>query len=330
MSSVVSQRTTHLRADSPELHIGLLERARRYMAYFGIGYLMLGALNRFPWFVRLVRPAVLWIVWNCARVTRRHLMLNAARLLGETASIRDRRAHCKHVLRNFYEFIYEMGHSQRVSVDDLAGQIAAVHGRANYDAARTAGKGAILVTAHLGSYEVGIASLRQIEPRVHVVFRRDPMNRFEQLRSSQHERLGVIEAPADDGLAMWMNLRDALARNEVVLMQGDRVMPDQRGERIAFCDGHMLFPAGPIKLALATGAPIVPIFAVRQADGRVNIFLEEPIDAQPVSLSRNEVHPALLQTAAVIERYVRKYPDQWLRVQSAFCEDIEVEGQSRR
>ena len=51
----------------------------------------------------------------------------------------------------------------------------------------------------MGPFECAVASLRQHEPKVHVVFRRDTMNdAFESLRLSLHGKLGVIEAPVDD------------------------------------------------------------------------------------------------------------------------------------
>ncbi len=326
MSRAASVRTTHLRAESPNEKLHWWERLRRNAAYFWVGYLMLTGLEKWPGLVLRARPFFLWFTWHGARVMRRNLMLNARRLLGEGTSDRQLRAHCKLVLSNFYQFIYELGRTPRMSDAQLDAQIAGVEGRERYDKARQRGRGAILVTAHLGSFEIGMASLRQIEQHVHVVFRRDPMPRFERLRRLQHERLGVTEATVSDGLHVWMGLRDALEQDHVVLLQGDRVMPDQAGERLPFCGGHMMFPPGPIKLALATGAPIVPIFSIREADGRVRIYLEEPIDPEPIALRKGEPHPALVQMAGTIERYVKRFPDQWLRVQRAFYEDIETEG----
>ena len=82
-----------------------------------------------------------------------------------------------------------------------------------------------------------------------------------------------------------------------------------------------MFPTGPVKLAMATGAPIIPVFAVREADGRVRIHLEDAIQPPPNPQEPNAVQIALQQIAAVMERYILKYPDQWLRVHTAFCED---------
>ncbi len=45
-------------------------------------------------------------------------------------------------------------------------------------------------------------------------------------------RLGVVEAPVDDGWTMWMRLRDALSAGDTVVVPGDRVMPGQRGRPV--------------------------------------------------------------------------------------------------
>ena len=116
---------------------------------------------------------------------------------------------------------------------------------------------------------------------MHVVFKRDDMSRFEQVRSALRKRLGVIEAPIDDGWTVWLRLRDALMRNEVVMLQADRVMPGQKGCPLPFLHGHVELPTGPIKLALASGAPVVPIFALRTRSGRMQINIEPPIFVEP-------------------------------------------------
>jgi KDO2-lipid IV(A) lauroyltransferase len=117
---------------------------------------------------------------------------------------------------------------------------------------------------------------------------------------------------------VWLKLRDALARDEVVMVQADRVMAGQKGSKVRFLFGHLLLPTGPVKLALASGAPIVPIFAIRTSDGRIRIHVEPHIVVDP---SDQDPHPALLKLAATLEKYVRTYPEQWLLLHPAFCED---------
>jgi KDO2-lipid IV(A) lauroyltransferase len=82
----------------------------------------------------------------------------------------------------------------------------------------------------------------------------------------------------------------------------------------------MLLPPGPVKMALATGAPILPIFSVRTKEGKVRLVVEPAIEVGPSDAPAGP-HPALLQWAAVLERYVRAYPDQWLMIRPALSED---------
>jgi lauroyl/myristoyl acyltransferase len=213
-----------------------------------------------------------------------------------------------------------------MSDEQLAARLGGVEGIDGYRRARALGRGAILVTAHLGAFETGMFVLRQHEPHVHVVFRRDSMRGFDSARMLLRKRLGVIEAPVDDGLAGWIRLRDALARDEVVLVQGDRVMPGQRGQPVPFMGGHILMPPGPVKLALATGAPIVPIFAPREADGKVRIIMTEPIVLDPDQRSAKVIDDALRRIASAIESQVRQHPEQWMTVHRAWCEDAQSDA----
>jgi KDO2-lipid IV(A) lauroyltransferase len=124
-------------------------------------------------------------------------------------------------------------------------------------------------------------------------------------------------------------LRDALANDEVVVMQADRVMPGQKGVRVPLLGGHIELPTGPVRMAQLSGSPIVPVFTVRRPDGRIRLFIEPAITvSSDVDASGTNgttcPHPAILRTAAVLEKYLAAYPDQWLMFQPAWCEDIEA------
>ena len=164
----------------------------------------------------------------------------------------------------------------------------------------------------MGSFEVGLAALTQVEPRVHVVFKRDRFARFEALRRRLRERLGVGEAAIDDGWPTLLRLRDALARDEVIVLQGDRAMPGQRSQSVPVLGGHLRLPVGPITLARLGGSPIVPVFTVRDVDGKFRVHLLDPIDAATPGPAADGVDPALARFAAALERFIAAHPTQWL------------------
>jgi KDO2-lipid IV(A) lauroyltransferase len=175
----------------------------------------------------------------------------------------------------------------------------------------------------MGSFEVGMVGLLGRESRIHVVFKRDKFSLFERIRQDMRTRLGVLEAPIDEGWSVWMRLRDALANDEAIVAQGDRVLPGQKGIPVPFLGGHLLLPTGPIKLAIASGAPIIPIFTVRQPDARIRVCIEPAIEVEQAPDGADPTEWAILQVAAVLEKYVRTYPDQWLVLHKVFQEDAE-------
>ncbi len=295
---------------------------RWIFARWWVAHLMWSA-QHWPWYARTTKPWYVRWAWRTSRAMRTGTLANARWLLGPDSTDQQRRAMGMGVVANFYEFIFEMGRNQARSIHELTADVDGVEGKEHYDRARALGRGAIVVTAHLGSFESGVAALKSREPHVHVVFRRDEVAEFERLRSHQRRRLGVTEQPIEDGFAVWLRLREALARNEVVLLQADRVLPGHRGVAVPFCHGHMAVPVGPVKLALTTGAPLVPVFAVRSAPGRVRIYMEPAIIVDPGDPDEGGIHPATTSLARVIESYVARFPEQWLTINPAFLEDTD-------
>jgi lauroyl/myristoyl acyltransferase len=293
---------------------------RRVAADFWLDALFFLA-GRAPWVVRGTRGFFLWWAWNTSRYLRQVTRINARRILGEESSARQREALGKRVIGSFFDFVYDIGRTTRMPRRELEGQIVSGEGEEAYHRARSLGKGAIIATAHMGSFELGMCAMLRIEKQIHVVFQRDAFSRFERLRSEFRRRLGIHAAAVDDGWAMWLGLREALGRDEVVAIQADRVMPGQKGVKVPFLGGHALFPDGPARLSAITGAPIIPVFAIRQPDGRVQVHVEEAL--LPGGGDSDAIGQTVGRLAEMVGKYVKRYPEQWLVLQRAWCEDVE-------
>lgn len=269
------------------------------------------------WGPRLTGP--MWVrgAWLASASMREAVRSNVRRILGPSASKAEVDRLGRRVVASFYRFVCEVGRAHVQSRDDIAQRIAAIDNKEPYLAARRKQRGAVLVTAHFGNFEVGLVALRQIEARIHVVFQRDRMGTFERIRSAFHRRIDVIETPIDDGMAGWLAMRDALQDDAVVLLQGDRLMPGQRGQAVPFFDGHLELPVGPAKLAMMTGAPLVPVFAVRVDGSKVKIVLGQPIEVPDAGA----VPEAVEQTGRAIESMIRAHPEQWHVLHRPWVED---------
>jgi KDO2-lipid IV(A) lauroyltransferase len=274
------------------------------------------AAEHVPGPVRAAAPLFSSAVFGVSPAVRRGTLANARRILGPAATDAQCRRLAKAVVANFYLFCCDVARAAGQPADDLVRQIESIEGADHFRAAQAMGKGLLVVTAHMGSFEVGITALKQQASRVHVVFRRDAAGRFERQRAGLRKRLGVVEVPVDEGWTLWMRLRNALLAGETVVLQADRVMPGQKGRPVPFLGGTMLLPTGPAKLAAMTGAPVVPVFTMRMPSGRVRVMIEPAIHVAP-----GEDAIALGKIAALLERYVKAYPEQWLMLQPAWCED---------
>ena len=273
----------------------------------------------------LKRPAV-WATITFARSVPDACYANCRRILGPATTDARCRQFTLRVVGSFYDFVSTIGQTSCMTPGQIEKQIASVVGKEEYLSERKKHTGAIVVTAHLGSFEIGLVGLKQVEPHIHVVFKRDAADGFESIRASLRSKLGVYEAPIDDGWNTWLNLRDALANNHVVVMQADRAMPGQKSHAVPILNGHIRLPLGPIQLAQMTRAPIFPMFTVRNSNGRIDIYCQPAIhvdpDAQPVEHGHSRIHPALIELGKSIEQFLFAFGDQWLVLHKAFTEDV--------
>src|SRR5262245_55736716 len=215
-AALTSERATGVKGEDPgtlRAGGGKFGWVRWVFARFWVWYLMWNA-QHWPGFARFTKPFFMWWAWNTSRAMRNGTLANARFLLGPDSTPASRAVMGKGVVGHFYEFIFEMGRNRRRSNSDLVNDIERAEGKEHYDAAREMRRGAIVVTAHLGSFETGVAALKAREPHVHVVFRRDEVDQFERLRSDQRRRLGVIEQPPEDGISIWIRVRDALKADD--------------------------------------------------------------------------------------------------------------------
>jgi KDO2-lipid IV(A) lauroyltransferase len=175
---------------------------------------------------------------------------------------------------------------------------------------RLAGKGVLLLTAHLGNWEVGGLMLARVNQPIHVVLVPDMFPGVERERRRLHERSGVTEIRVDRSFVPTLAVLRALGKNGIVAMQGDRDF-DNTGVAAPFFGREAYFPRGPFRVAMASGATVLPAFIVRLPDGRYRAIVEEPLTIDSDADRDSAVRRNIQRYVAILERYVRQYPDQW-------------------
>jgi lauroyl/myristoyl acyltransferase len=189
--------------------------------------------------------------------------------------------------------------------------VASLVGAEHLDAALAGGRGAILLTAHAGNYELGGLLLRSKRIAVHAVYKPDRFQAVEDLRARMRSSAGVVGIPVSEGGFSTLPLVKVLREGKVVGMQGDRDF-SLNGLPIPFCGREAYFPRGPWELAAMTGAPILPTFFFLDADHRFHAHFGAPIHITGERGARMAAMEAGMRAyVADLEALVKRDPSQW-------------------
>ena len=102
----------------------------------------------------------------------------------------------------------------------------------------------------------------------------------------------------------------ALRRNELI-----GILPDQNNDEgivVNFFGIPAKTAIGPAVLSLKTGAPIVPVFAVREELGKYRLEILPPVQYEPCGDKDKDIENLTQICNDVIEEEIRKYPSSWL------------------
>ena len=174
--------------------------------------------------------------------------------------------------------------------------------------------GCIVLTAHVGAWQVGIAGLEQFDRPVNVVQMHNPDDQGKHyFQHGKGRAFKVIDSA--DPVGSMVEAAAALRRGEVVCMMGDRLQgARQQGQGIdvAFMGGSIRIPASAYALASITGADLLMLFTVREK-GITKAFMAERL-AIPAGLPRRDIsvfQPYAQQFALALESVVERHPYQF-------------------
>jgi KDO2-lipid IV(A) lauroyltransferase len=179
--------------------------------------------------------------------------------------------------------------------------------------ALAAGHGAILMSIHLGNWELGGLGLAERGYRMNVLTFREPDEKVNRQREELRRQRGInfiyVDRDSTSPFAI-VEAVNALNRNEVLAVLGDRD-GSSHSALFDFFGRPTPIPLGAAHLALVTGAPVIPVFVPLEGE-RYAAVMEEPIYFRAERGERGEaIMEGTRRIVAVFERYIRAYPDQW-------------------
>lgn len=265
------------------------------------------------WFLFLGARVIMAVVFFFHSQPRLAIARNLARVLGRPVDSRDVRHAAAEMIRHFAYYWVDLFRFAQLPASELrslivGGDVASIDPLRRL---RDAGERILLLTAHLGNWELGAVMLGGAQLPLSVVYVRDEFEQAEHFRSLLRGRADVQEIPIrpDDRFASLPVLR-AFAERRLVALQGDRDFNEAHLE-IELFGAPTRLPTGPFQLARMTRARLQPVFIAYADDHRFEVALESLIDVAQTDDRDADVRAAMESWARVLERNIRRWPTQW-------------------
>jgi len=171
-------------------------------------------------------------------------------------------------------------------------------------------KGIILLTAHLGNWELGGVFFSYFNLPINIVTGRDEVQAIADVRKGARIFHNIKTITVGDGSFSFIEIVNALRGNEIVAMLVDRY--DREGSVLVdFFGESAYFPVGPVLLARMTGAAVIPAFTIMEPDGNYRAVADSIIDMEFSNEKQKDVLVNLKKIVKVFEKYINKYASQW-------------------
>lgn len=236
------------------------------------------------------------------RLTKQHLRF----AFGDSKSEKDISKIARSVFTNL-----GMGFAEILSLPKTRNRLDSiidVKGMDNMDRVLEEGKGGIVISSHFGNWELLSAYFAYKGYPVNVVARPVYYEKYNEWLLFLRRSMGVNVIFRTSSPKRLLGL---LKKNELVGILPDQDIDSIEGVFVDFFGKKAYTPIAPVKLALTAGAPIIPIFIVRNKK-RHTVFVEEPIRIENGQDKEQAVLFYTQRWSELIESYIRRYPEQWV------------------
>ena len=218
-----------------------------------------------------------------------------------------RRAIGREAFKHFGRLLFELLKFSTLSPQAMLARVE-FDGEERARAAYAHGKGVLFFTGHFGFWEVhAIAHALHIEP-IGVLARALDNERLNRVLEEIRQRTGNTVIYRQGTIRRVMRM---LHGGHGVALLIDQHIQSRDAVYVDFFDRPAATTSALAALALRTGAPIVPVFALPLGPGRYRVIYEHPVEPPRVD-SEQAVREFTQRCTDVLEMYVRRHPELWL------------------
>ncbi|MEP7255728.1 MAG: lipid A biosynthesis acyltransferase [Ferruginibacter sp.] len=171
-------------------------------------------------------------------------------------------------------------------------------------------KGGILLSAHIGNWDVAGHLFKRLETRINIVLYDGEHEQIKEYLESVTGKRNVNIIVIKNDLSHIYAISDAFTNNELVCMHADRFIEGNKTLSTGFLDETARFPMGPFLLASKFKVPVSFVFAVKESKLHYHFFASEI--KEYTNPDKGAVMQEMLNDyAAEMEKKLKQYPEQW-------------------
>ena len=202
-----------------------------------------------------------------------------------------------------------VSHFRKFQHEDIR-NLVELEGRENFDRARETGKGILFFTGHFGSWEVFNLLPPAFGFGMNILVRRIDNPLVESFVDNFRTRFGSVTL---DKTKSARTMFRVLENGELLGILADLNVQEREGTFVDFFGVPASTTTSIAKLAVKTDAIVLPAFAVwEESKNKYVVHLEPSVEYRKDDNSDENITELTQKITNIVERYVRKYPEQWL------------------
>ena len=171
------------------------------------------------------------------------------------------------------------------------------------------GKGGILISAHMGNYELAAYYFKRLPVKVNIIMvDQEQENIKRYLETVMNDRNLNIITIKDDFSHIY-EISNALRKNELVAIHADRFVKGSKTIEGALLGEKALFPMGPFILATTFKVPVSYVFCFKETAKHYHLYSSQPRDYK--ANKQVAIPEALGDYVTELEAKIKIYPEQW-------------------
>jgi len=273
-----------------------------FCAYWLAGFISRTIPRHFAYWIALRMSDLYFFRDRRAREAVMANLRQVAAFPGRYPTERELRPTTRTTVQLFGKYLADFFRFQRLSEADIRRLVVIEHPEYIEQAVRL-DRGVVVVTAHLGNWEIGGAVIAGMGYAMNVVALRQSSERLNNFFQKHRRKRGMTVIPIGSSVKRMIA---ALRRKEFVALLADRDYSGQQ-QLSTLCGAPACLPRGAAWLGEKTGAVVLPGFVLRKEDDTFLMKLYPPIVPGP-GITQDDIQRKI---GEALEDGIGAYPHQW-------------------